>query len=291
MLSKIQNLLYSCYGENTTDKLPDIRFQLFLTAVKSMMPYEDKIGCYLDLKRYNNEIELLKLYKNGRDDSLESYLKTRKAGEEEDKLMEYKILPAVIANTEWDNIVNEAVKAATFFSVSNTTILDSILLSSAVHDFLREEDAEHDVIVKNAKERLIDFSLKEYSQKNNFELNKRNIIDYERERIKKISTSDIYSEDYIQKFSSLRHIFSMNAEVGEYNDELLSSYSSYLLKLRKGIISPEKLKMPEGRMPELREFLKSQTFSHPLLGKCKIVKRSEEYVVLRNKTGLMKVNI
>ena len=292
MLSKIQNLLYSCYEENTTDKLPDIKFQLFLISVKSLMPYEDKIGCSFDLTRYKKEIDLLSLYKNGQDDSLDYYFKNKKPWDGEDILLEYKILPAAISNTVWENLIEEVMKTAAFFSVNKNTFLNAILVSSAIYDYLNDESIDFDNMNLKARERVIQFSIKEFSENNNINLNKNQIIEFEKERIKTISKIQLYSEDYILKFKSLQHIFSKVPFVKEdYNDELLSNYASYLMKLRKGTINPEKLRITETRIPELKEFFKSPVFSHPLIGRCKIVKKTEKEVILKNKTGLMKVNI
>lgn len=292
MLSKIQNLLYSCYGENTGDKIPDIRFQLFLISVKSLMPYEDNIGCFLEIDRYIKETDLLKLYINGHDDCIENYFKNKRPYEGEDNLIEYKILPVAIANIVWENLIEEVMRTTIFYSLNKSTIINSILISSAVYDYLSDENIDVENMNLNAKERLIQFSIKEFSEKNNIHLDKMSIIEFEKQRIKTITRTQLYSEECIIKSKTLQYIINnVSPEEKEYNDELISNYSSYLLKLRKGTISPEKLKIGDGKIPELKEFLKYSSFSHPLLGKCKIMSRTEKEIMLRNKTGLMKVKI
>lgn len=292
MLSKILNLLYSCYGVNTGDKIPDIRFQLFLISVKSLMPYEDNIGCFLERDRYIKETDLLKLYINGHDDCIENYFKYKRPYEGEDNLIEYKILPVAIANIVWENLIEEVMRTTFFYSLNKSTIINSILISSAVYDYLSDENIDVENMNLNAKERLIQFSIKEFSEKHNIHLDKMSIIEFEKQRIKTITRTQIYSEELILKSKTLQYIINdVSPEEKEYNDELLSNYSSYLLKLRKGTISPEKLKIGDGKIPELKEFLKYSSFSHPLLGKCKIMSRTEKEIILRNKTGLMKVKI
>ncbi|MDF2616748.1 MAG: hypothetical protein K0Q47_1403 [Sedimentibacter sp.] len=292
MLSKIQNLLYSCYGENTGDKIPDIRFQLFLISVKSLMPYEDNIGCFLDRDRYIKETDLLKLYINGHDDCIENYFKNKRPYEGEDSLIEYKIMPIAIANIVWENLIEEVMRTTFFYSLNKRTIINSILTSSALYDYLSDENIDIENINLNAKERLIQFSIKEFFEKHNIILDKMSIIDFEKERIKTITRTEIYSEECILKSKTLQHIINNVSPIEkDYNNDILSSYSAYLLKLRKGTISPEKLKIGDGKIPELKEFLKYNSFSHPLLGKCNIVRRTEKEIILRNKTGLMKVNI
>jgi len=290
MLSKIYNLLNNCYEINS-DKIPNIEFQLFLITVKSLLPYEDNIGCMFDTGRYEKEIELFALYKNGHDDTIEYYLNNKKPSSDEDKLLEYKIMPIAIANTVWENLINETMKAVTFSSINKSTVLNTILLSSAIFEYYNGDQIDLENINKNTKERIIQFSIKEFLEKSHIDLEKNHYIDFERERIKILSKTELFSEDYILKFKSLKHIFINETKSEEQDNETISNYSSYLYKLRKGTINPEKLKITNEKIPELMEFFKSTIFSHPLLGKCKIVKRTEKEVILRNKSGLMKVNI
>ena len=290
MLSKIYNLLKNCY-ENYNDKIPNIEFQLFLITVKSLMPYEDNIGCMFDIGRYEKEIELFALYKNGHDDTIEYYLENKKPSRDEDKLLEYKILPIVISNTVWENLINETIKAVTFYSISKSTVLDAILISSAIFEYFNEEQFDLENINKKTKERLIQFSIKDFLENTHIELGKDHYIEFERERIKILSKSELFSEAFILKFKSLKYIFNNETKQEEQDNETISNYSSYLFKLRKGTIDPEKLKISKEKIPDFKEFLKNPIFSHPLLGKCKIVKRTEKEVILRNKSGLMKVNI
>jgi len=300
MLSKIYNLLEFSYENNNADKIPDIKFQLFLITVKSLLPYEDNIGCMFDKNRYEKEIELFSLYKNGNDDVIEYYLENKKLSEDEDKLLEYKILPIIITNTIWENLINEVMKAVTFYSINKGTILNAILLSSVVYEYFDNENLDYENISQKTKDRLIQFSIKELFENNNIEFEKNHYIEFERERIKILSKSDLFTEDNINKYKSLMHIFENESktkfeeqteETIKQENSILSNYASYLLKLRKGTINPEKLKINQRKIPELKEFLKSSVFSHPLLGKCKVVKRTEKEVILRNKSGLMKVNI
>jgi len=60
MLSKIYNLLNYCYEDSIMDRYAGIEFQLFLLSTKTLLPYENKIGCMVDLNRYKmNWIYLL----------------------------------------------------------------------------------------------------------------------------------------------------------------------------------------------------------------------------------------
>ena len=241
MLSKIYNLLMYCYNDDTKDKLPDIELQLFLIAVKSLMPYEDNIGCSFDITRYEKEIQLFKCYKNGQDDNLEYYYANNKPSDTADDLLEYKIIPVIIANTEWSNLLNEALKAAVFYSVNKNTILNTILISSVVNEYVNNE-TDNENISKITKERLINFSIKDFINDNNVQLDKIKLIEFEKERIKMFSKNDLITDELKKKFKSLNYIYN-NRTTENYeitNDSVLYSFSSYLFLLRKGIINPEK---------------------------------------------------
>lgn len=293
MLSKIHNLLAYCYEDNKIDKLPGIELQLFLIAVKSLMPYEDNIGCLFDVTRYEKEVELFKCYKNGIDDNLEFYYENKKPSEKEDELLEFKIIPVIIANTQWNNLLNEALKVAVFYSINSNTILNTILISSTIDEYLNQNYVDIESINETTKERLINFSLKDFLNNNNIQINKRSLIEFEKERIKILSKNELIDVELKEKFKALKYIYNEitteNAEI--ISETVLTSFSSYLLKLRKGVINPEKLKIPYGNVPEFKEFLKYSAFNHPLLGKCNVLKRGEKEVILRTKSGLIKVNI
>lgn len=299
MLSKIYALLNYCYEDNAGDKLPDIKLQLFLIAAKSLMPFEDNIGCLFDVTRYKNEIELFKCYKNGQDYNLEYYFENNKQSENEDELLEYKIIPVVVTNTQWENLINETLIAATFCSTNKNTMLNTILISSVINEYLNEENLDIENINEITKQRLISFSLKDFFKTNNIQINKGDLIEFEKERIKMLSKNELITDELKKKFKSLNYIYNEGTvektEITEITEKtcetVLSSFSSYLYKLRKGVISPEKLKIQPCNIPEIKEFLKYSAFTHPLLGKCKVIKREEKEVILKNKTGIIKVNI
>lgn len=290
MLSRIYRLLNYCYEDNSGNKIPGIELQLFLIAVKCLVPCENEVGCYFDVHRYKKEIELFNCYKNGHDEVLEYYLENKKTTEKFDNLLEYKIIPVIIANTEWDILINEALKASMFYSTNKTTILYTILISSYINEYLNSNTEN---INEVTKERLIGFSLKDFSGINNIQINKSSLIDFEKERIKMLSKSEFITDEFINNFKSLHYIYNeIKNENGDTAGEtVLYSFSQYLLKLRKGIINPEKLKISMDNIPEIKECLQYSTFSHPLLGRCKVLKRCEKEVILKNKSGLIKVNI
>lgn len=292
MLSKIYNLLNYCYEDNACDKLPDIRLQLFLIGVKSLIPFEDDIGCKFDISRYKKEIELFKCYKNGHDDILEYYYLNQKPSEKYDEFLEFKIIPIIVANTQWDILINEALKASFFYSTNKNVILNTIILSTIINEYISKDNYIEN-LNEITKEKIISFSLKEFLSRNNIGLNKGDLIEFEKERVKLLTKSESDLTIEIQeKFKALKYILNEGMEKIEITGEtVLSNFSLYLFKLRKGIINPERLKISQNSVHELKEFLKYSSFNHPLLGRCKVIKRGDKEVILQNKSGLIKVNI
>lgn len=290
MQSKIYNLLSSCFEENYGDTVPSISLQLFIITAKSIVPFEEKIGCNFDALRYEKELYLFKDYKNGEDEILDSYFNVSDVFFEKDKLLEAKIMPIIISNTEWSILINEALRAVTVFSYNQNSILDTIIISSFIHMYLNGSKFEPDSFNDSTKERIIEFSLKDFLERNNKILDRNDLIEFEKERIKLLTEKNIYLRciDY----KSISYIVSCKNMDNMHNAEsILNNFAVYLFKLRKGLISPEKLKLPNMTIPELKEYFKYSSFNHPLLGKCTVVKKDEKFVLLKSKSGLLKVNI
>lgn len=271
------------------DDIQKIDFQLFLITVKCLIPYDDKIGCLFDKDRYKKEIELFSSYMNGNDETIDYWLRNKEASNLDDNLLEYKIIPLALSNTVWENLTDELIKVVLFYTINKNTILNALLISSAVFDFMTGSDI--DSIEAAARERLINFSVKEFLIKNQTNADKNYIIDFEKERIKMIAKPILFDNNFINGFKVLNYIFEKSPEhLTENNSDIIDSFSVYLYKLRKGLISPEKLIIPD-KIPEIKECLKYSTFSHPLLGRCKVIKRTEKEAIVRNKLGLMRIRI
>jgi len=284
MQYKINKMLNFCF-----DDIQKIDFQLFLITVKCLIPYDDKIGCLFDKDRYKKEIELFASYMNANDELIDYWLQNKEASNLEDNLLEYKIIPLALSNTVWENLTDELLKAVLFYTINKNTILNALLISSAVFDFMIGSDIES--IEEAAKERLINFSVKEFLLKNQINADKNYIIGFEKERIKMIAKPILFDNNFVNRLKVLNYIFEKSPEYfTENNSDIINSFSVYLYKLRKGLISPEKLKIPD-KIPDIKECLKYSTFSHPLLGRCKVIKRTEKEAIVRNKSGLMRIRI
>ena len=284
MQYKINKMLNFCF-----DDIQKIDFQLFLITVKCLIPYDDKIGCLFDKDRYKKEIELFASYMNANDELIDYWLQNKEASNLEDNLLEYKIIPLALSNTVWENLTDELLKVVLFYTINKNTILNALLISSAVFDFMTGSDIES--IEEAAKERLINFSVKEFLSKNQINADKNYIIGFEKERIKMIAKPILFDNNFVNRLKVLNYIFEKSPEYfTENNSDIINSFSVYLYKLRKGLISPEKLKIPD-KIPDIKECLKYSTFSHPLLGRCKVIKRTEKEAIVRNKSGLMRIRI
>lgn len=284
MQYKINKMLNFCF-----DDIQKIDFQLFLITVKCLIPYDDKIGCLFDKDRYKKEIELFASYMNANDELIDYWLQNKEASNLEDNLLEYKIIPLALSNTVWENLTDELLKVVLFYTINKNTILNALLISSAVFDFMIGSDIES--IEEAAKERLINFSVKEFLLKNQINADKNYIIGFEKERIKMIAKPILFDNNFVNRLKVLNYIFEKSPEYfTENNSDIINSFSVYLYKLRKGLISPEKLKIPD-KIPDIKECLKYSTFSHPLLGRCKVIKKTEKEAIVRNKSGLMRIRI
>ncbi len=298
MLSKIYNLLNYCYEDSMTDKFAGIEFQLFIISAKALIPYEDKVGCMFDTDRYKKEIEVFKYYRNGKDDTIDFYFKNNIISDLEDNLIEYKIIPAIISNTFFNTIIEEVLKIVLFFTVNQNTIINAVILSAALHEYFENSISDIDNLKDKIKEKLIEFSLKDYLEKNNLRtLNKSYLIDFEKERIKAIIKNQYFSNEYSAKYKALQFIKNDNNinnsanAIYEGHQEVINNFSAYLLKIRKGTLNPEKLKYKFDNVYDLKDYLNNSTFNHPLLGKCIILKKSKNEIILKNKLGLLRVNI
>lgn len=295
MLSKIHSLLNYCYEDSISEKFAGIKFQLFLLSTKSLVPFENKIGCGLDINRYEREMEVFRYYKNGNDETISYYFDNSKPSKIEDALLEYKILPIAISNTDWEILIDEVLKIVLLYTYNKNTILSAIILSSVIYEYFYSEILDIDLVTSKTKDRLIGFSLKDlYLNKNNMQINKEVIIEFEKERVKLLLRNNLLCETDILKFKSLQHIINkcMSCKIVDKDNEVvLNNFAVYIQKLRNGTVNPEKLKFSQESLIDFKKYLSNSSFVHPLLGKCILLKKESSQIILKNKLGLLKVNI
>lgn len=294
MLSKMYNLIKYCYEDSIINQFAGIEFQLFLISSKSLVPYEDRIGCMFDTERYKKELEVFKYYKSANDDIIYNYFKNKKLSSIEDNLLEYKIIPILLANSIYKNSIYEVLKNIFIFTNNHKTVLNAIIISSAIYEYFNNDAINIDDFNNETKNRLIEYSIKDFLDKYDMEATNNYYINFEKERIKLIVNNNYFSNENISKFKCLKFIFGgikPSKDIYKGYDIVLNNFASYILKIRKGILNPEKLKYPKDIIPDLMEYLKNTCFTHPLLGECTVIKRNDKEIIFKNKLGLYRVTI
>jgi hypothetical protein len=288
------NLIKYCYEDSIINQFAGIEFQLFLISSKSLVPYEDRIGCMFDTERYKKELEVFKYYKSANDDIIYNYFKNKKLSSIEDNLLEYKIIPILLANSIYKNSIYEVLKNIFIFTNNHKTVLNAIIISSAIYEYFNNDAINIDDFNNETKNRLIEYSIKDFLDKYDMEATNNYYINFEKERIKLIVNNNYFSNENISKFKCLKFIFGgikPSKDIYKGYDIVLNNFASYILKIRKGILNPEKLKYPKDIIPDLMEYLKNTCFTHPLLGECTVIKRNDKEIIFKNKLGLYRVTI
>ncbi|QSX07102.1 hypothetical protein JYG23_07095 [Sedimentibacter sp. zth1] len=295
MEKKIYNLLYNCYANSLEGNFGKLNYQLFVMSLRSMIPYENKLGCEFNTMRYKHEIETLKYYVNGQDTVVENILKGNNPCTAEDKLIQYKIIPIIISNTQWETVINQVLNCAVYFTYSKNTILNALVLSSIIFDYMNNNTINLDSIYEITKKRIIDFSIKSFYKDNfNIVVKSNYIINFEKERISyliKNNINDMCDESILDLVNLILDGTVIKSSISQENDLLIKNFSIYLLKLRKGILDPTKLKFNVNEAIKLDRYLKNDHFKHPILGKCSVINRDGNELIMKTKTGNIKVKL
>ncbi len=296
MEQRIFELLNYCYSDSLTEETGKLNYQLFIMSLKSMLPFESKIGCKFDEVRYSDEVKTLRYYLNGNDELVINKIKQNKPLTKSDVLIEYKIVPIVIANTYWENIINEALKCVVFYTYSKDSILEAIVLSSVLHEYIEGSSLDIEYLHDVTKKRIIEFSIKDF-YKDNFNISVKNnyIISFEKERISYLIKDNIFDIPSIANKKLINYILnnnhreSLQSVITDSNKAYLLNFSSYLYKLRKGILDPNKIKYNSSDNTDLKIHLEKESFNHPILGKCLVIKRTENGAIVKTKIGNINV--
>lgn len=294
MEQRIYEFIKYCNSDSVRDEFPSLNYQLFMMSLRSMLPFEHKIGCQLDVARYIDELKTLKYYINGDDKLVINKIKQNNALTAYDSLLEHKIIPIIISNSIWENIINEALKCVIFYTYSKESILEAIVLSSVLHEYIENNCTDRAYLHTITKQRIIEFSLKDFF-KDNFNTQVKNTynVGFERERISYIMKEDIFDNDLFTNNKIINYIFNKPSDINDIGsdvDNILQSLSSYLYKLRKGVIDPRKIRYASSGV-DLRPNIEQASFTHPILGKCLVIKRAENEAIVKTKTGNIKVRV
>jgi hypothetical protein len=296
MERRINELIKYCISDSLKDEIPGLDYQLFTMTMRSMLPFENKIGCKFDEDRYLDEIKTLRYYINGEDKLVINKIKQNSAMTTYDSLLEYKIIPIIIANAIWENVINEVLKCLVFYTYSKESILEAIVLSSVLHEYIENSCVDKGILHSITKQRLIEFSIKDFFQ-DNFDTAIKNTynVSFERERIMhlmkdNILENDMFSDKRITNYI-LNEASNNNDIIADANISNLLNLSSYLYKLRKGVVDPRKIKYISSANVELKPNIIQGNFIHPILGKCLVIQRTENEAIVKTKTGNIRVRV
>lgn len=304
MEQRIFEFIKYCYSDSLTEEIPELNYQLFTISLKSMLPFENKIGCKFDEHRYSDEIKTLRYYINGEDELVINKIKQNKPLITPDNLIEYKIIPIVMSNVLWENIINEVLKCVVFYTYSKESILEAIALSSLLHEYIENNSIDKDYLHEITKKRIIEFSIKDFF-KDNFSVPAKNsyIINFERDRISYIMKDNIFDRTSITDKKITKYVLyydrantqayseedAKDVFITDSNNTNLLNLSSYLYKLRKGILDPRKIRYNSDDNIDLKIYTGKGSFTHPVLGKCLVIKRTENMVIVKTKIGNIRV--
>ncbi len=295
MEQRIHKFIQYCISDKVTDEIPNLDYQLFTMSMRSMLPFENKVGCEFDENRYIDEVKTLRYYINGEDKLVINKIKQSTTMTIYDSLLEYKIIPIIISNSIWDNIINEVLKCLVFYTYCKESILEAIVLSSVLHEYIENNCIDKTQLHNLTKQRIIEFSLKDFfMDKFSLPIKSAYNVGFERERIFYIMKENILDIDSLLDKKIISYVLNEdlhNNDILENSNNNTLNLSTYLYKLRKGLIDPRKIKYNSNDELELRNKIVQGSFSHPILGKCQVLQRTENEMIIKTKTGNIRVRV
>lgn len=268
--------------------------QMTILTIKSLLPMKDEVGNQIDYKRFKEELKLWKGYCVGENISLLCALDTLNNKEYFtyfDETFYTRLLPIVISNNDFKIIEEELIKNILYFSGNLPNLFEWLVIGLIVY-LLINKDKD---IIGNLKEYIINFSQIEFidQYKGCFPIEADAIpndfkISFEKERISLLS---ILNGIHSSKYPYLNDLLAVldgkepSTSIGKiiYNscnyvgldsvDMFYMSMSKYLLKLRKGRIDIEDLKIREYILPDIFSFNEGDVFFHSLLNHSKVLKK------------------
>ncbi len=312
MEEKIAKILNYFYKSDLDSEVIKLNYKLFVMSVRSLVPFENKIGCMFDEARYRAELKTLEYYFDEEDSIIKNSIYNNRPLTTEDRLIEYKLLPIIISNTDWCILINEVLKCTLTYTFNKDSILNSIVVSSFIFEFFNNEAFNSAEVIEITKRRIIEFSIKEFFSNNyDVQIKQNYLINFEKERILFLM-QDTYSMEKNEKnFVTYKFLIDMmendseleNAkvdinypnnssnELAAKNKEYLNNFSSYLLKLRKGIVDPSKIKMTFTNSTDYKIYIEKEIIKHPILGNCVVLSKNDKHAIVKTKTGTIRVKI
>lgn len=291
MEKKIYKLLCKIFKKSLTDKYIGLDYQLFIMSLRSIIPFEKKIGCKFNKDRYSLEYKILEKYFSFENPDFDYLLSMKKNKSMKDNLILCKILPIVISNTHYKISLNESLRLILFYTYDVDSIVKTIILSSLLYEYI-EGNIDFEKIYDITKQRLIEFSVSNFYDENfGIKIKNNYIIKFEKSRIEYLMNNSLneFLNNNIQ--NTLYEKLDDNNIILEDNIKIIENLSKYLYKLRTGIIDPDKLRLGSDLIIELDRYILKDKFVHPVLGICKILDKKDNEIDIRTKIGKIKVRI
>lgn len=272
--------------------------QVCLFTIKSLIPSSEIIGCRIDYKRFIEEVNLWRFYKEGNLINLENYFNKISAKEyyQRDRSFFIRAIPIISASQDYLVSEEEIVKNLLLTSASITDIFLWIVLNRIT--FLSKNDIEKEELLEKTKDYIINFSQKDFLEKYEslFRFGPETYggnytIDFEKNRILVLNAlNNIKSEDYLPIYEII-NMDKINLDIEQLSNEgyiYISSMNNlesvelnrfyyqmidYVERLRNSRIDPESLKIKEYILPNVFMFNEREEFYHSLLNNSKVIKK------------------
>lgn len=301
-------LLYKDYFKNEEIKIENqwsYIVEMLIITIKSLIPSYEEIRNEIDYERFYREINFWKLYRHG-GNSLLTNIENSDVSywQKSDNSIYSRIYPIIISNSNYNYIREDIIKNILFTTGSIKNLLEGIFLSRLIFVLLNF-NMNFDEIVDEIKNEIINISiiniLEKYS--NFYKVDKSTfpgnyILEFERNRIKLLNLlNEIKTDEFRllndildilrnnKKFEQVKPNFLTYSIIGMNIDSIenievkdkdfLLNLCDYLIKLRKGRISPELLKINEYILPDVFKYNINDEFNHSLLNKCKVIFKVE----------------
>lgn len=294
--------------------------QQMMLTIKSLMPSKNEVSVRVDMDRFKREFDLWQNYKVGDNLSLRELSNEEIYWKEYDESVIARVIPLIVVNRDFDVIVDEAIKLCLFSSGNIKSLLESIVILRIMFDLLNNPNIEYETLNENIKQAIIAISIKDIIDRKLFrysiqEKEKKYVISFERDRIAIITLLNgfgmngkyellksclnlIKGEEDNAKSELDSYVFnSLSRIVGDekteenfINKSFLSNMVEYMIKLRKGRISPEQLEIKTNVYPDVFAFNDKEEFYHTLLNKCTVISKQlvgkELIMAIKNKSAI-----
>lgn len=272
--------------------------EIFIIALKSLLPDLSRGGNRLDYKRFGKELELWKSYRHGGNTTIMSALRGDKTKYwcAEDESIPFRMLAIALANESVETIKEETLENIIYFTGDSEQLIQGLYIASFLGYLFNDESVEQ--LRDKAKEEMVKLSVKEdILDKGFLKLDEKfskakYVVEFERNRIEllnKLSGVDTERYPYVDILDSL--ILNDDTEIetkfGAFiegklqkkdgsEDRFAESIAKYIWKLRKGWISGEQIEIKQYVEPDVFSMAIGEEKHHSILNRIKLVSVEEQ---------------